>query len=76
MAAAPSDMAPIPRVGRPADVAELVLWLACDASSYVTGQVMGVDGGILTGSVRRHMAIKPDVAMDLIRQAATQGPPA
>lgn len=75
IAAALSDVAPIPRVGMPADVAEVVLWLASDASGYVTGQVIGVDGGILTGPVRRHMPIKPDVAMDLIRQAATADAP-
>jgi NAD(P)-dependent dehydrogenase (short-subunit alcohol dehydrogenase family) len=75
IALALSDAAPIPRVGLPADVAEVVLWLASDASSYVTGQVIGVDGGLLTGSVRRHLPIKPDVAMDLIRQAATSDAP-
>jgi NAD(P)-dependent dehydrogenase (short-subunit alcohol dehydrogenase family) len=75
MAAALSDVAPIPRAGLPADIAETVLWLASDASSYVTGQVIGVDGGILTGSVRRHRPVEPDVLLDLIRQSATEDPP-
>ena len=35
------------RVGTPEDVAGVVLFLASDQSRYVTGQVIGVDGGML-----------------------------
>ncbi len=38
---------PMGRVGRPEEVAELVMWLASDANSYVSGQVVGIDGGDL-----------------------------
>jgi 3-oxoacyl-[acyl-carrier protein] reductase len=39
---------PLKRGGTPIDVANCVLFLASDLSSYVTGQVINVDGGMLT----------------------------
>jgi 3-oxoacyl-[acyl-carrier protein] reductase len=39
---------PLKRVGLPEDVAHCALFLASDASSYITGQVIQVDGGLLT----------------------------
>jgi 3-oxoacyl-[acyl-carrier protein] reductase len=35
------------RIGKPEDVANTALFLASDLSEYVTGQVIGVDGGML-----------------------------
>ena len=35
------------RIGTPEEVANVALFLASDLSSYVTGQVIGVDGGML-----------------------------
>ena len=39
---------PLKRGGTPEDVANLCVFLASDMSSYITGQVFNVDGGILT----------------------------
>lgn len=39
---------PLKRGGTPEDVANSVLYLASDLSAYVTGQVLNVDGGMLT----------------------------
>lgn len=40
---------PIPRAGLPNDIAEMALFLASDASSFVSGQTISVDGGISVG---------------------------
>jgi len=37
---------PLGRLGRPQDVAGVVAFLASDAAAYITGQVIGVDGGM------------------------------
>ncbi len=38
-------MLPVRRVGEPADIANACAWLCQEASSYVTGQTIGVNGG-------------------------------
>ena len=38
---------PLTRLGTPEDVAKLVLFLCTDDSSYITGQVINVDGGMV-----------------------------
>jgi NAD(P)-dependent dehydrogenase (short-subunit alcohol dehydrogenase family) len=40
---------PMRRVGRAEEVADVVLWLASDESSYVTGTTIPIDGGNLAG---------------------------
>lgn len=47
------DDQPIDRMGLPAEIAEAVFWLASEASSYVTGHAMAVDGGFLAGRLWR-----------------------
>jgi NAD(P)-dependent dehydrogenase (short-subunit alcohol dehydrogenase family) len=46
MKAALAQSQPIKRSGMPSDIAEAALWLASDASSFVTGHALVVDGGI------------------------------
>jgi 3alpha(or 20beta)-hydroxysteroid dehydrogenase len=41
---------PVPRIGRPEDVANIVAFLASDASAYCTGGEFLVDGGDLAGT--------------------------
>ncbi|MFC1993035.1 3-oxoacyl-[acyl-carrier-protein] reductase [Chloroflexota bacterium] len=40
------SMISLRRFGQPEDVAELIAFLASDRSSYITGQVIGLDGGM------------------------------
>jgi NAD(P)-dependent dehydrogenase (short-subunit alcohol dehydrogenase family) len=39
---------PMKRLGEPWEVADVVAWLASDASTYVTGEIVVVDGGRMT----------------------------
>jgi NAD(P)-dependent dehydrogenase (short-subunit alcohol dehydrogenase family) len=39
---------PMKRLGEPSEVADAVAWLASDAASYVTGEIVVVDGGRMT----------------------------
>jgi 3-oxoacyl-[acyl-carrier protein] reductase len=41
------DQIPLERFGKPEDVAEAVAFLASDAASYITGQVLAVNGGMV-----------------------------
>ena len=41
------SMHPIGRLGKPEEVAELVIWLSSDKASFVTGSYYSVDGGYL-----------------------------
>ncbi len=45
----PNDRRPVRRIGTPEDIAAAVRYLASDSASYVTGQVLSVNGGIYFG---------------------------
>src|SRR5271165_6809889 len=40
---------PIGRFGRPAEIAEAVVWMCSDRASFMTGQSLALDGGFLAG---------------------------
>ena len=42
---------PIPRAGQPDDIANAALFLASDASTFITGQTLVVDGGATAGAI-------------------------
>jgi NAD(P)-dependent dehydrogenase (short-subunit alcohol dehydrogenase family) len=48
---------PYPRAGQPEDIANAALFLASDASQFVTGHTLVVDGGLIAGPVA--LAPKP-----------------
>jgi 3-oxoacyl-[acyl-carrier protein] reductase len=41
-----TELIPLKRTGRPEDISSVVVFLASDAASYITGQVLCVDGGL------------------------------
>jgi 3-oxoacyl-[acyl-carrier protein] reductase len=41
---------PLGRLGQPEDIANAYAWLASDQASFITGTVLGVDGGVVTGT--------------------------
>jgi NAD(P)-dependent dehydrogenase (short-subunit alcohol dehydrogenase family) len=51
------DRIPLKRVGTPTDLDGAIVFLASEASRYVSGQTMLVDGGITTGAMRA--TVKP-----------------
>jgi len=46
------DRIPLKRPGQPGDLDGAVVFLASDASAYMTGQILLIDGGISTGATR------------------------
>jgi NAD(P)-dependent dehydrogenase (short-subunit alcohol dehydrogenase family) len=40
---------PMYRFGKPSEIADATMWLLSDQSSFVTGQTISVDGGLLSG---------------------------
>jgi 3-oxoacyl-[acyl-carrier protein] reductase len=41
---------PLGRLGQPQDIANAYAWLASDQASFITGTVLSVDGGVVTGT--------------------------
>ncbi|KTD32812.1 acetyoacetyl CoA reductase [Legionella nautarum] len=42
-----TSLVPLKRAGKAAEVAQTILFLSSDAASYITGQIVGIDGGLM-----------------------------
>jgi gluconate 5-dehydrogenase len=58
------DRIPLKRPGQPNDLDGAVVFLASDASAYITGQTLLIDGGISTGATRATSASRGGVKTD------------
>jgi NAD(P)-dependent dehydrogenase (short-subunit alcohol dehydrogenase family) len=70
MEVALADVAPLRRSGMPVDIAECALWLASDASSFVNGQAIAVDGGLVTGPTYRTSRARTESMVGRLAAAA------
>ena len=58
------DRIPLKRPGEPHDLDGAIVFLASEASRYVTGQTLLVDGGISTGSTRASVQLPAKLDID------------
>ena len=56
-----SSVTPQGRSGKPEEIAELVLFLVSDRSSFITGEQITIDGGLFAGGLFRPIAVKTGV---------------
>lgn len=55
------DLTPVGRSGEAEEVAQLVLYLASDASRFVTGEDFVIDGGFTAGAAYRRVAVETGI---------------
>lgn len=41
------SMIPLCRAAEPVEIAQMILFFACDAASFITGEIGDVDGGVV-----------------------------
>lgn len=58
------DMTPAGRPGEAEEVAKLVLYLASDASKFVTGEDFVIDGGFTAGAAYRRVGVETGIISD------------
>jgi NAD(P)-dependent dehydrogenase (short-subunit alcohol dehydrogenase family) len=63
---------PLGRAGFPVDIANAALWLASSESSFVTGHVLTVDGGLTAGRSRSQMLHRFDQLKERFQSALGQ----
>jgi NAD(P)-dependent dehydrogenase (short-subunit alcohol dehydrogenase family) len=64
---------PLARPGWPGEVADLVLFLASEASGYITGAVISIDGGSSVGTRPAGAVVDDDVRYDWVTGAQRDG---
>lgn len=52
---------PLKRAGKPEEIADLVFFLSCDASSFITGEDFVIDGGFTAGAAYRRVATETGI---------------
>jgi enoyl-[acyl-carrier-protein] reductase (NADH) len=57
---------PLARPGRPEEVAQLVLFLASEASGYISGAVISIDGASSAGSRFSGLVVDDDTRYDWV----------
>jgi len=67
-----ADVAPMKRSGQPIDIAECALWLASDSSSFVNGQAIAVDGGLVTGPTYRTSRARTESMVPMLADIPNQ----
>lgn len=61
-----AELVPLGRIGKPEEIASIAVFLASPDSSYITGQVLVADGGLL-GTIQKHLAGRPATQLDSLQ---------
>jgi NAD(P)-dependent dehydrogenase (short-subunit alcohol dehydrogenase family) len=69
-----ATMQPIPRSGIPDDIAQCVCWLASDRSTFINGEDVIVDGGLVRGRLFTPQQIRHSNSLALRRGETTSSP--